>query len=133
MGQTIKIDQLADTVMKGMEEYAKLAADDLKKDVKKAGDTVKKQMNGGSGLSPSAKWSYAKGIASSASICITSSCVILLPPDFDNALRGMTADRTVIGITTAFFSTPCSVIDNHSYPGDPDSNNESQKQNLHHH
>ena len=34
MSQTIKIDQLADTVMKGMEEYAKLAADDLKKDVK---------------------------------------------------------------------------------------------------
>ena len=44
MSQTIKIDQLADTVMKGMEEYAKLAADDLKKDVKKAGDTVKKQI-----------------------------------------------------------------------------------------
>ena len=46
MSQTIKIDQLADTVMKGMEEYAKLAADDLKKDVKKAGDTVKKQIEG---------------------------------------------------------------------------------------
>ena len=44
MAQTIKIDQLADTVMKGMEEYAKLAAEDLKKDVQKAGDTVKKQM-----------------------------------------------------------------------------------------
>ena len=27
MAQTIKIDQLADTVMKGMEEYAKLAAE----------------------------------------------------------------------------------------------------------
>ena len=46
MSQTIKIDQLADTVMKGMEEYAKLAADDLKADVKKAGDTVKKQIEG---------------------------------------------------------------------------------------
>ena len=46
MSQTIKIDQLADTVMKGMEEYAKLAADDLKKDVKKAGDTVKKADRG---------------------------------------------------------------------------------------
>ena len=44
MSQTIKIDQLADTVMKGMEEYARLAADDLKKDVRKAGDTVKKQI-----------------------------------------------------------------------------------------
>ena len=37
MAQTIKIEQLADTVMKGMEDYAKLAADDLKKDVQKAG------------------------------------------------------------------------------------------------
>lgn len=43
MAQTIKIDQLADTVMKGMEEYAKLAAEDLKKDVQKAGKTVKQQ------------------------------------------------------------------------------------------
>ena len=46
MSQTIRIDQLADTVMTGMEEYAKLAADDLKADVKKAGDTVKKQIEG---------------------------------------------------------------------------------------
>ena len=38
------IDQLADTVMKGMEEYAKLAAEDLKKDVQKAGKTVKQQI-----------------------------------------------------------------------------------------
>ena len=44
MSQTVRIDQLADTVMKGLEEYAKLATDDLKKDVKKAGDTVKKQI-----------------------------------------------------------------------------------------
>ena len=42
--QTIRIDQLADTVMKGMEEYAKLAAEDLKKDVQKAGKTVKQQI-----------------------------------------------------------------------------------------
>jgi len=42
--QTVRIDQLADAVMKGLEEYAKLATDDLKKDVKKAGDTVKKQI-----------------------------------------------------------------------------------------
>ena len=44
MAQTIKIDQLADTVMKGIEEYAKLAAEDLKKDVQKAGKTVKQQI-----------------------------------------------------------------------------------------
>ena len=44
MSQTIKIDQLADTVMKGMEDYAKLAVDDLKADVQKAGKTVKRQI-----------------------------------------------------------------------------------------
>ena len=44
MNQTIKIDQLADTVMKGMEDYAKLVVDDLKADVQKAGKTVKQQI-----------------------------------------------------------------------------------------
>lgn len=44
MAQIIKIEQLADTVMKGMEDYAKLAAEDLKKDVQKAGKTVKQQI-----------------------------------------------------------------------------------------
>ena len=38
--QTVRIDQLADAVMKGLEEYAKLATDDLKKDVQKAGKKV---------------------------------------------------------------------------------------------
>lgn len=44
MSQTIKIDQLADTVMKGLEDYAKLAVDDLNADVQKAGKTVKEQI-----------------------------------------------------------------------------------------
>ena len=44
MSQTVRIDQLADAVMKGLEEYAKLATDDLKADVQKAGETVKKQI-----------------------------------------------------------------------------------------
>lgn len=44
MSQTIKIDQLADTVMKGMQEYAKLATDDLKKDVQKAAKAVQDQI-----------------------------------------------------------------------------------------
>ena len=56
MGQMIKIDQLADTVMKGMEEYAKLAADD----VKKAGDTVKKQIEG---TAPKKTGKYSKSWA----------------------------------------------------------------------
>ncbi len=37
MNQTIKIDQLADTVMKGMEDYAKLVVDDLKRMSRKPG------------------------------------------------------------------------------------------------
>jgi hypothetical protein len=70
----------------------------------------KKQMNGGSGLSPSAKWSYAKGIPVSASICITSSCVILLPPDLDNAFRSMTAGWAVIRITMTILAPPGTVV-----------------------
>ena len=60
MAQTVKIDQLADAVMKGLENYAKLAADDLKKDVKKAGDTVKKQIEGSA---PKKTGKYAKSWA----------------------------------------------------------------------
>ena len=44
MSQTIKIDQLADTVMKGLQEYAKLATDDLKTDVQKAAKMVQTQI-----------------------------------------------------------------------------------------
>ena len=44
MNQTVRIDQLADAVMKGLEDYAKLATDDLKKDVQKAGKKVKEQI-----------------------------------------------------------------------------------------
>lgn len=44
MSQTIKIDQLADTVMKGLQEYKDLATEDLKKDVQKAAKTVQDQI-----------------------------------------------------------------------------------------
>ena len=64
MSQTIKIDQLADAVMKGMEEYARLAADDLKKDVRKAGDTVKKQIES---TAPKKTGKYSKSWAWSGS------------------------------------------------------------------
>ena len=60
MSQTIKIDQLADTVMKGLQEYAKLAADDLKMDVQKAGQTVKKQIEG---TAPKKTGKYSKSWA----------------------------------------------------------------------
>lgn len=44
MSQTIRIDQLADTVMKGLEEYKDLVVDDMKKDVQKAAKAVQTQV-----------------------------------------------------------------------------------------
>ena len=55
--QTIRIDQLADTVMKGLEDYAKLAVDDLKTDVQKAGKKVKEQIES---TAPKDTGKYAK-------------------------------------------------------------------------
>lgn len=42
MAQKVKIDSLADAVMKELAEYADLATVDMKAAVKKAGNTVKK-------------------------------------------------------------------------------------------
>ena len=61
MSQTIKIDQLADTVMKGMQEYAKLATEDLKSDVEKTAKTVKSQIESNA---PKRTGKYAKSWAS---------------------------------------------------------------------
>lgn len=44
MNKTVKIDDMADEIMKGLEEYASLASDTLKDAVKKAGDTAKKEV-----------------------------------------------------------------------------------------
>lgn len=57
MAKTIKVDQLADEVMKGMEEYAKLATDDLKTDVQKAAKTVQDQIKA---TAPKRTGRYAK-------------------------------------------------------------------------
>lgn len=40
----VKIDNLADEIMKGLKEYADLATADLKKSVRKAGNTVRKDI-----------------------------------------------------------------------------------------
>lgn len=40
----VRIDQLAVAVMEGLTEYADLASDDMKKAVKKAGTTVRKEI-----------------------------------------------------------------------------------------
>ena len=46
MAQKVKIDDLAEAVMKELTEYADLATIDMKSAVKKAGNTVKKQIQG---------------------------------------------------------------------------------------
>ena len=57
MANSIRIDQLADEVMKGLTEYADLATDDMKKAVKKAGTTVRKEIEANA---PKDKGTYAK-------------------------------------------------------------------------
>jgi len=44
MGKTIPVDQLAKEVMDGLEEYAELAADVLKKEIQAAGKVAKTQI-----------------------------------------------------------------------------------------
>lgn len=44
MADRIQIDQLASTVMEGLIEYANLATEDIKKAVKKVGNSVKKDI-----------------------------------------------------------------------------------------
>ena len=39
-----KIDNLANEIMEGLKEYADLASDDVKKAVRKAGNTVRKEI-----------------------------------------------------------------------------------------
>ena len=43
--QSVKIDQMTDAILEGLNEYVDLATDELKKAVKKAGQTVKKDIN----------------------------------------------------------------------------------------
>ncbi|MBO5293202.1 MAG: HK97 gp10 family phage protein [Lachnospiraceae bacterium] len=53
----VKIDSMAAAIMEGLQEYADLATDDVKKAVKKAGTEVKKQI---SGTAPQKSGKYAK-------------------------------------------------------------------------
>lgn len=45
MSQKVKIDDMADAIMKGLDEYAKLTTSDLKSSVRKAGTNVKKDIS----------------------------------------------------------------------------------------
>ena len=60
MSQTISTDRLAGTVMEGLKEYADLATEDLKKSVRKAANSVKKDI---SANAPKDTGAYAKSWA----------------------------------------------------------------------
>ena len=53
----VRVDQLAAAVMEGLAEYAELAADEMKAAVKKAGGSVKKDIQAGA---PKDTGAYAK-------------------------------------------------------------------------
>ena len=53
----VSIDRLADAVMEGLNDYADLAASDMKAAVRKAGTTVRKQIQS---TAPSRSGAYAK-------------------------------------------------------------------------
>ena len=44
-GDRCTVSQMADVIMEGLEEYAQLAADDMKKAVKKAGTQARKDIH----------------------------------------------------------------------------------------
>lgn len=56
-GDRVRIDSLAAAVMEGLTEYADLAASDMKKAVRKAGTTVRKEIEANA---PSDTGAYAK-------------------------------------------------------------------------
>ena len=45
MGKTIPVDKLTEEVMNGLEEYAELTADVLKKEIQEAGKVAKQQIS----------------------------------------------------------------------------------------
>ena len=60
MGQTVQIGELADAVMETLEEYADLAAEDVKQAVRDAGEMVKKEIRANA---PKDTGDYAKSWA----------------------------------------------------------------------
>ena len=60
MAQKVSVDHLSDAIMEGLEEYAELAAEEVKTAVRKAGKTVKDQI---SQTAPERTGAYAKSWA----------------------------------------------------------------------
>lgn len=57
MSRNVSIDEMADAIMEGLTEYASLATDDMKKAVRKAGNTARKEIEAGA---PRDTGAYAK-------------------------------------------------------------------------
>ena len=57
MSKTVKIEELADEVLKGLTEYSQLAASDMKKAVRKAGNDVRREIQD---TAPKDTGAYAK-------------------------------------------------------------------------
>ena len=60
MGDKCTIDNLAKTIMEGLQEYADVASEDVKTAVRKAGKNVKAEI---SANAPKRTWAYAKSWA----------------------------------------------------------------------
>ena len=60
MGSTVRIDQMADAIMQGLNEYVELATEDMKKAVKAASKTVRKEIQAGA---PQKSGAYSKSWA----------------------------------------------------------------------
>lgn len=74
MGQTVQIGELGDAIIETLEEYADLAAEDVKQAVKDAGEKVKKEIraNAPKDTGDYAKsWTVKKSKETSNSITIT--------------------------------------------------------------
>ena len=74
MGQTVQIGELADAVMETLEEYADLAAEDVKQAVRDAGEMVRKEIraNAPKDTEDYAKsWAVKKTKETSASLTLT--------------------------------------------------------------
>ena len=74
MGQTVQIGKLADAVMETLEEYADLAAEDVKQAVRDAGETVREEIraNAPKDTGDYAKiWAVKKTKETSSSLMLT--------------------------------------------------------------
>lgn len=92
MAQRIKIDGLADAVMKELTEYADLATMDMKAAVKKAGTTVKKEIQA---TAPKDTGAYSK------------SWSVKNTKETSNALEVTVYSRTSLSTGTSFGIWPC--------------------------